>query len=355
MIEELNYLIRMIALGAGLSLLAQFVANEARAQLKLPLIGMLIGVTAYLINSTPLKGPQAALDPWINLVSLSTPFFVWLFARNLFERPPERRVVLSVVPVLLFGWLIGQFVPWTFPAGFLIVHLTSLALIVDLVRLGLLGREDDLLEQRRLIRLWLPLLFAAQTASILLFEVAGLALDIDTQPDWARLINSLIILTLMLFSGLAFLRTDRELLLETQSEASPASDPSPPQGLSPSEAVLHEKLTQAMEDGAYRTTGLTIATLADQLETPEHRLRALINQRLGYRNFSAFLNRHRIAQARAMLVDKETVDLPVLTIAMDLGYNSLATFNRAFRSETGTTPSDFRKAGLAPTTPVEAG
>ena len=67
------------------------------------------------------------------------------------------------------------------------------------------------------------------------------------------------------------------------------------------------------------------------------------NQRLGYRNFSAFLNRYRIAEAREKLASREDVDLPVLTIAMDLGYNSLPTFNRAFRAETGTTPSEFRR------------
>ncbi|MBC7047243.1 AraC family transcriptional regulator, partial [Salmonella enterica subsp. enterica serovar Heidelberg] len=79
---------------------------------------------------------------------------------------------------------------------------------------------------------------------------------------------------------------------------------------------------------------------------PEHRLRALINQRLGYRNFSDFLNSHRIADARAWLSDPARVDLPVLTLAMDLGYGSLAPFNRAFRDATGTSPSEDRRAAI---------
>ncbi len=93
---------------------------------------------------------------------------------------------------------------------------------------------------------------------------------------------------------------------------------------------------------ASRSWGLPI-----NLDTPEHRLRALINRKLGYRNFSAFLNRHRIAEAREKLANRDDVDLPVLTIAMDLGYNSLPTFNRAFRSETGTTPSEFRRLAIS--------
>ncbi|WFL79069.1 helix-turn-helix domain-containing protein [Altererythrobacter arenosus] len=101
-----------------------------------------------------------------------------------------------------------------------------------------------------------------------------------------------------------------------------------------------------MEQGFYRTSGLSIAGLADHLGAPEHRLRALINQRLGHRNFSAFLNRHRIAEAREILADRERVSLPVLTIAMDLGYNSLPTFNRAFREETAMTPTDYRREAI---------
>ncbi|MEL6485894.1 MAG: helix-turn-helix domain-containing protein, partial [Pseudomonadota bacterium] len=219
-------------------------------------------------------------------------------------------------------------------------------LLVDLVRVGLLEREDDLIEERRAIRLWLPLLIAAQAASILLFEVAEVLFDFPTRSPIAQAVNSLLIFTLFLFAGLAFLRTDDELLVRTQANTAKEEKPEK-LDLTPVEAVLHERLIATMENKIYRKPGLTIAALAAELDTPEHRLRALINRRLGYRNFSAFLNRHRIAEAREKLVDKESVDLPVLSIAMDLGYNSLATFNRAFRAETGTTPSDYRRLGMS--------
>ncbi|MEM7702051.1 MAG: helix-turn-helix domain-containing protein [Pseudomonadota bacterium] len=347
MIEELNYLLRIMALGSGVMLLALVVANEIRLAIKAPLVGMLVGVTAYLINSTPLTAPESIFDPWIDLVSLSTTPSIWLFARHLFERPPERRLMLGVLVVFLLGWFASNFVPSTWPAGFYVIHIVSLGLIADLVRVGFFERDDDLVEQRRTIRLWLPLLVAAQAASILVYEMAEMVIEVDSRSPGAQLVNSLIIFALMLFAGIALLRTDKELLVATQKDTADEDvERAPSLDLSPSEAVLHEKLKQAMDGGGYRTTGLTIAALADQLDTPEHRLRALINQRLGYRNFSAFLNRHRIAEAREKLVDKESVDLPVLTIAMDLGYNSLATFNRAFRSETGTTPTDFRRLGI---------
>ncbi|QFT77302.1 AraC family transcriptional regulator [Erythrobacter sp. THAF29] len=338
MIEQVDFLARMIAIGAAMMLLAQLVSGDVRKAIKLPAIGMIIGVIAYLLNSSPLMGPENALDPLVDLVSIFAPLWIWLFARRLFEREPNRRVVLIAAASLTVSWFFANFVAPARVVAFYFTHIVALALIVDLVRVGLTDRDDDLVEQRRIIRLWLPLLVAAQAGGILVFEMIFGATN---EYPLAQLINTVMILLITLFAGLALLRTDPELLVEFEKDA--PDEERAPLDLSPSESVLHEKLMAAMADGTYRETGLTIAALAEKLDTPEHRLRALINQRLGHRNFSAFLNRYRIAEAREKLASREDVDLPVLTIAMDLGYNSLPTFNRAFRAETGTTPSEFRR------------
>ena len=341
MIEQADFLFRLMAIGAGLLLVAQIVAGEVRSAIKLPLVGLVVGVIGYLINSAPLMAPWGPIGPWIDLVSISVPFSIWLFARNLFEREPDSRIILGSAAILLAGWALGNFVPGSGLLGFYVLHFAALGLIADLVRVGLFERTDDLVEQRRIIRLWLPLLVALQAGGVLLFEMFEALTDSRGSFPIVNLANSLMILIMMLFSGLTLLRTDPELLVESEQEG--ARETHKATDLTPSEQVLHDRLVQAMEGGTYRETGLTIAALADHLDTPEHRLRALINQRLGYRNFSAFLNRYRIAEAREKLASREDVDLPVLTIAMDLGYNSLPTFNRAFRAETGTTPREFRR------------
>lgn len=341
MIEQFDYLTRLIAIGAGMMLIAQLVAAEVRDHIRLPFVATLIGVIAYLLNASPLMLPESPIDPWVDLFAISSPFWIWLFARRLFEAEPERRIALAAMALLLFGWVIANFIPGANRIGFYVLHIVALGLIADLVRVGIAERKDDLVEQRRIVRLWLPLLVAAQAGGILLFEtIVGAS---GAYPI-VQLINSILILVLTLFAGVAMLSPNEELLMATEAE--PLEKAPKPLDLSPSESVLHDKLTVAMEAGAYREPGLTIPALADQLDTPEHRLRALINQRLGHRNFSAFLNRHRIAEAKRMLADKDAVDLPVLTIAMDLGYNSLTPFNRAFRSETGTTPSEFRRQSI---------
>jgi AraC-like DNA-binding protein len=97
----------------------------------------------------------------------------------------------------------------------------------------------------------------------------------------------------------------------------------------------------------YRSEDLSIARLAARLAVPEYRLRRLINQRLGYRNFSAYINAFRLADARAALADPGRRETPVLTIALDAGFQSIGPFNRAFKTATGRTPTEFRREKLA--------
>jgi AraC-like DNA-binding protein len=113
---------------------------------------------------------------------------------------------------------------------------------------------------------------------------------------------------------------------------------------SPADQKLIDALMRLMADERiYRHDNVTIGTLATKLAIPEYRLRRLINQRLGYRNFNVFLNEHRIAEAKAALADPSQAEVPVITIAMDAGFQSLGPFNRAFKATTGVTPTEYRR------------
>ncbi len=58
------------------------------------------------------------------------------------------------------------------------------------------------------------------------------------------------------------------------------------------------------------------------------------------KKYSEFLNDLRVAEAVRLLGQ---TDQPVITIAMNVGFNSLRTFNHAFLAATGKKPSDFRR------------
>jgi len=112
----------------------------------------------------------------------------------------------------------------------------------------------------------------------------------------------------------------------------------------PVDQELLAKLNHAMvAERAFTQESLSIRELAKQLETQEYLLRRLINAGLGYRNFNDYLNELRITEAARILADREQNAMPIIRIAMDLGFGSLAPFNRAFKDRKGMTPTEFRK------------
>jgi AraC-like DNA-binding protein len=111
----------------------------------------------------------------------------------------------------------------------------------------------------------------------------------------------------------------------------------------PDRKLLDALMRLMSNERIYRHEGITIGTLATKLRVPEYKLRRLINQELGHRNFNVFLNNHRIEEAKAALADPSQAEVPVITIAMDAGFQSLGPFNRAFKATTGVTPTEYRR------------
>jgi AraC-like DNA-binding protein len=97
-------------------------------------------------------------------------------------------------------------------------------------------------------------------------------------------------------------------------------------------------------DCLYREPGLTIGMVADQLDISPHQLSELLNQ-VRKTTFVNYVNGYRIAEARELLAQASPRN--VLNIALDVGFNSKATFNRAFRRLTGLSPREYRSRSRA--------
>ncbi len=233
---------------------------------------------------------------------------------------------------------------WIAPPRFRVdpfFDLIIFAIIVHLCWKALANRKDDLVEPRRRARLWFALAIGGGTTlSVISENILG------DRNELAMTILAAIIAVLVFWAHIWLVRLHPEALLFEAIPDKPNLPAKP--SIDPRDAVSHSRLVSAMEeDKLYTEHGLTISILSDKIAVPEHQLRALINNGLGYRNFAAFLNNYRLAYAKDVLSDPEHARLPVLTIAMDAGYASLATFNRAFKSTEGTTPTNFRRAALA--------
>ena len=97
-----------------------------------------------------------------------------------------------------------------------------------------------------------------------------------------------------------------------------------------------------VEDKRYLESDLSIGKLAQYVGVPEYKLRVAINKVLGYKNFNAYLNAYRIAEAKGILEDPENAE-PILNISLDCGYLNQSTFHKAFREDTKLTPSEYRE------------
>jgi AraC-like DNA-binding protein len=92
--------------------------------------------------------------------------------------------------------------------------------------------------------------------------------------------------------------------------------------------------------GWWREPGLTLTDVARRLGTNETYLSRAFNEGLGL-NFNAVINGFRVEAVKAAL-HSESVEL--LTIALDAGFSSKASFNRVFREHTGLSPTAWRAA-----------
>lgn len=90
----------------------------------------------------------------------------------------------------------------------------------------------------------------------------------------------------------------------------------------------------------YLQPDLSLADLAKMLGTNKSVLSRVINQYY-QQNFSDFINQYRVNLVTAQISSGKHRQLTLLGIAYDCGFNSKATFNRAFKKTTGITPQEY--------------
>ncbi|MGB5820659.1 MAG: helix-turn-helix transcriptional regulator [Saonia sp.] len=98
------------------------------------------------------------------------------------------------------------------------------------------------------------------------------------------------------------------------------------------------------EEQVFLQPDITLKGLAEKLNTSPNNLSWLLNQ-IYQATFYDYINRHRIQEFIFKINREEHLNHTILALAMDVGFNSKSTFNKAFKNETGKTPSAFIKNG----------
>lgn len=305
-------------------------------------------LAAVTIAALFLQSPS--LPIWIalplRLMDACNIAFVWWSCLALLEEDFELRP-MHWLGLLAYG---ASTIPFRFamfgvinfpPAGFIrAAEIMTFIFVVHLIWKAGEGYREDLIEKRRGLRI----VFILACAGAIAISIFGQYLFFETGVGRSSItLTAAVTLPIAFALNVWLLRFHPEILLFQPVSRSAPLQPN----IRPQDGATHARLIEIMETGrAWAQPGLTIGALAEKVAAPEHQLRALINKGMGHRNFASFLNGYRLAYAKAILADPSEARLPVLTIAMDAGFASLAPFNRAFKAAEGITPTEYRAQAI---------
>ena len=342
---------------AGLFLMIMFVIlirTQPLTTIKLLGAAMAAQTVAYLIATAPFV-PKSTLW-WTLPIMAGNPVVIWLWVRATFDDDFVVQRWHGALWLIVIGIGFSASLGWTdWPvfarAAARLLSLLTLVLALSAVVQTVRTWRADLVAGRRRMRL------AIVTSSLLfvgLLAVSHLRSDPAAIPGvFGSLPSAMGLLAMAALVGWSLFYPPpadpavAAATLDVSRDGAAQSAPRADAGRDAVAPVVLRRLDRLMSvERIYRQEGLTIGMLAAKLDVPEHRLRQAINEGLGYRNFNAFLNRYRIDEAKASLSDASQRDVPVLTIAMDAGFQSIGPFNRAFKADTGLTPTEFRRDAL---------
>lgn len=114
------------------------------------------------------------------------------------------------------------------------------------------------------------------------------------------------------------------------------------------EALARRILLMIENETFLSKENLKLSDMAADLGVHGYLVTQCITGDLGFRNFNHLINTYRITYAKAQLADPKNDEKKISSIAFDCGFNSIGTFNRAFKKEIGTTPREYRTSTSAP-------
>lgn len=304
---------------------------------------------------------------FIGLATCATCNVVWLIARTLFRKsnPISRRHVALAAAI---AGLIVFNQTWHLLVAIDIQHLltteTMLRIkqgmneITTLLSSSILalsfwealrnyGRKNK--SERKQSIVFTGAFFFAVFNSSVLPKFLFTPTEIDQYFPW--LMTSSALLIVMAIQYVIFLqnkeRNTESLYIDTQNQTNASLEHSSDIGSIKTECVDMQVVsginTLINKQKIYLTPNLKISDFAQALKTPEYKISRAIRGHFKVSNFNLFLNQYRVIHASNILLDQDSQHWSILVVALESGFSSLVTFNRVFKSITGSMPSEYKK------------
>ncbi len=203
-------------------------------------------------------------------------------------------------------------------------------------------RESIITEEQKL---YLPKWLFAFISIIILYEVVyGIVLLFDSSME-NSLIGQIANFVAVIFVGFLGIKHD-EMLLSMRLQQLTNKSTNIKSNLK-KENIDAEKVNEVMtkiyelinEKKIYLNPALKLEHLAKKIHIPQKTLSEIINKHEN-ENFSQFINKYRINEAKQILSNKHQ-KLKINNIYFDVGFYSRSTFNRSFKTIEGITPTEF--------------
>ncbi|MEQ1867219.1 MAG: AraC family transcriptional regulator, partial [Micropepsaceae bacterium] len=295
-----EFVLRGIAIGALAATGVALFRAGANPSIRIAGSLFILSTIAYVVNSSPVLRPMLGLyDAPFTLLSLGGGGYFWLFIITLFQDRPISLRTLAPAALLTVVGLAGLATLPPVRNGVWIVHnLIEIALSLHALYIIYDSWRGDLVEARRRLRgpfLGVVALYTIGMSGVEIGESVGV------EAWWYSLVGGGMMAVFCLAGSFVFLEARTAIF----GRAAPAAEvPMDATRIDPADRITLEKLAEAMDKGrAWKDENLTIGSLAEKLGLPEHRLRRLINDNLGHRNFAAFVNTRRIEAAKLTLAD----------------------------------------------------
>ena len=111
------------------------------------------------------------------------------------------------------------------------------------------------------------------------------------------------------------------------------------------ELILKNIQSKIIDEELFLEPELTLQKLADEIDFSPKKTSFVINEHFEM-NVSDFINSFKIEKAKKLLASTSAKEKTIIEIAYEVGFNSKATFNRAFVKFTGISPTEFRKGDV---------
>ncbi len=105
---------------------------------------------------------------------------------------------------------------------------------------------------------------------------------------------------------------------------------------------ISRKLENAMEnDKLFKDQELSLNSIAEQLNIKPYLISRSLSEVYNKR-FNDFVNEYRVKEVQSLLQNSNNSKYTLLSIAMDAGFNSKSSFNRAVKKQLGILPSELK-------------